>query len=704
MAGSRGVEIHEEVRAARLKPDTRRLGQKISDNLKTDDGVKSWLTRTAIILVILSPVPGAIELGLLWLFIFWLVVVKFNPNKKWDFPFRVPAHAKINDGSIPGRKLGEGIGYLGKEISTKLEIWDSNSDQRTHKLVMGTTGSGKTELLLGIVTNALIQNSGFTYIDGKGDPALHKNIFRLCRYYGREDDYLQINFLTSGRDFVDAQVDKVSNSCAPMALGSSGMVTELEVSLMDDSGGGTDMWKGRAIAFITSLNKPLCWLRDRGIILLQPATYIDYFELSAIEKMVFEYKVPLNGSDYEIKDETFKRILKQMEAFIVSLPGYSHDNRYKQESKTLEQWGYVTMQVSRLFNDLTFTYSHIFAENQGEVDLPDVVLQRRILAILLPALERSPDSLKMLGKVIVGQIKQMMAGCLGNRVEGVTREIIDSRPTNAANPYYVCLDEYGFYVVVGFAPQTMDSTVFMFDSNSDQPGVLTSKTIGEIQIGDIIANPTAEGLQPVSVKSVTHLGEMPTYRFTVETGEDIDSASTHLWPCTIDGEIQQRTTDELRNQHLQGKVVCIGQLQEEGTAWIPITEITYIGSQPVACIEVDSENHLYLTNGGFITHNCAPAQARSLGFSIIFASQDYASLKKASVEEADQTFENTNVRAIGRMVGGTDSETWKRISSLAGEADVEVAVGGREFLRFGEMGDKYRGNKDTKIERRPRLT
>ena len=87
-----------------------------------------------------------------------------------------------------------------------------------------------TELLLGIVFNALVQNTGFIYVDGKGDPKLQKEIFRLSRYLGREDDLLIINFITSGRDFVEKQVDKVTNNMNMMGNTSSGMLIELIVS------------------------------------------------------------------------------------------------------------------------------------------------------------------------------------------------------------------------------------------------------------------------------------------------------------------------------------------------------------------------------------------------------------------------------------------------------------------------------------------
>ena len=85
------------------------------------------------------------------------------------------------------------------------------------------------------------------------------------------------------------------------------------------------------------------------------------------------------------------------------------------------------------------------------MDFKDVVLNRRILVVLLPALEKSPDELSNLGKVIVASLKAMMAAGLGDQVEGDYRDVILRKPTNAPTPYMCILDEYGYYAVQGFA-------------------------------------------------------------------------------------------------------------------------------------------------------------------------------------------------------------------------------------------------------------
>ena len=59
------------------------------------------------------------------------------------------------------------------------------------------------------------------------------------------------------------------------------------------------------------------------------------------------------------------------------------------------------MQLTRVFTSLADTYGHILRTNLAEVDLHDVVLNRRILVVLLPALEKSPAELANLGKIII---------------------------------------------------------------------------------------------------------------------------------------------------------------------------------------------------------------------------------------------------------------------------------------------------------------
>jgi hypothetical protein len=702
----RGIEQRDEVKAGQARPDTRSTTTRARAFFATTDGVIAGMMSLPLIALLCIRVPFSGEMILLtaWLFYQFFVNPGHNDSKRtnkagqvigkfrlYDFPFRLPATAKRFDGSYAQPTLGKGITFLGREISTKLEIWSSDSDLRTHMLVLGTTGSGKTEFLLGLVYNALVQNSGFLYTDGKGAVDLYNNVFRLARYLGREDDLLVISFLTSGRDFLDKQVDRTTNTMNPFALGSSGMLIELIISLMDDSGGGGDMWKGRAIAFVAGLTRVLCYLRDRGYILLDANTFIGYFELPVVERVVFERKITVGDKDIIIDDPLFTKVIAPLQSFILTLPGYSRDKIGQQEQKTMEQHGFITMQLTRLFGDLSFTYGYIFQTLLGEVDMYDVVINRRILVVLLPSLERAPDSLKMLGKLIVGSIKQMMAGCLGNRLEGSVREIVDARPTNAAVPFYVVLDEYGYYAVLGFAVAPAQARSLGFPQplrSRIRKGDGSWTTMGEIMPGEEVLLPTGATSKVLEVRLT---GMLPVASICLANGRKVEAAYSHHWPVRLNGQHFVKTTREVEQALHAGHEVEFAFTSVEGLCYERVDAITFVGIESTRCIVVEDDLHCYVTDDEIVTHNC-----------ITFAAQDFSSLQKASKEEADATWENTNVRIIGRITSGSESETWRRVAGVASEA--QVWESGRKEHMSGTVMEGYRTNHDANVRDAKRVT
>ncbi|MBT4885201.1 MAG: TraM recognition domain-containing protein, partial [Legionellales bacterium] len=177
----------------------------------------------------------------------------------------------------------------------------------------------------------------------------------------------------------------------------------------------------------------------------------NYFGLDRLEAMVIDSAFIRDGQ-YPI-DMAFlpDTVMEPMRNYVYNLPGYNKDKKGKQVSQVFEQHGFITMQLVRVFSSLADTYGHIIRTNLAEVDLKDVVLNRRIMVVLLPALEKSPDELANLGKIIISTLKAMMASGLGESVEGDYRDLIDRKPTNAATPFLCVLDEYGYYAVKGFA-------------------------------------------------------------------------------------------------------------------------------------------------------------------------------------------------------------------------------------------------------------
>lgn len=514
--------------------DTRRLSLRLAENWATPDGgyMLALYLAGGILLTLLLPI-----FCLLYFIPVKLLSKNFLTPKEvlHDMPYRMPVILESPDGSayIPNKPFkknkhmykGKGVTLYGNDLATGLQVWGTDSDDRTHGTILGTTGSGKTEFIFGLVLNQLIRDSGFIAIDAKGDVSFQRRTCQLLRTFGREDDLLTISFAVGSRDFLQAQVDKPTNTFNIMSSNSAGMLIELLSGLLDGDGGGDDMWKGRAIAFIAAITRPLVYLRDKQELELSPQKYMDFMELSELERFVY-------GEQYN-KYPNFEEVLQPLRGYLTTLPGYNINKKYNQEQQTNEQFGYITMQLTRAINDLGYNYGHIFGNETGEIDISDVVLNRRCLTGLLPSLERSLPTLTMLGRLLIGSIKQMMAGSLGSSLEGIIRIGVDSRPTTARNSFRIILDEVGYMMVTGMS--------------------------------------------------------------------------------------------------------------------------------------------------------VIPAQARSLNIAMIFAAQDYTDIKRGSAEEAEAIWSNSNLKFIGRLVSGEKSETWEKVSGLAGTKDQMIINGYESYINT--LGD-----------------
>lgn len=447
----RGLDKRQEQNPQRLIRDTRTFGQRVSDFFKNPIAVSISLGMMAVAIFFVPAISDII-------FIIGIIFSMVSLSQKTTLPFRIPQSAKVRDHNdpLPGStkpRMSRGIYYFGNELTTQNELWFGNDDMRTHALIFGSTGSGKTEALVSISYNALLQGSGFIYVDGKGDNSLYAKVFGMVRAMGRDDDLLLINFMTGARDIIGPQKTRLSNTLNPFCSGSSSMLSNLVVNLMESGskGGDGDMWKGRAISFVEALMKILVAMRDSGNILLDANTIRNYFSIERLEAMVMD-KVFVRDNQEPISLENINPIIMEpINNYLFNLPGYNKERKGKQVSQVYEQHGYITMQLTRVFGSLADTYGHILRTDLAEVDLKDVVLNRRILVVLLPALEKSPDELANLGKVIISALKAMMAAGLGDEVEGEFHNLVNRKPTNAPTPYLCILDEYGYYAVQGFA-------------------------------------------------------------------------------------------------------------------------------------------------------------------------------------------------------------------------------------------------------------
>jgi len=433
--------------------DVRPAGQRIFDFWSKTDTLAMSAWFVASFLIFQPDFAGWSDIVMVvFLFYFrWSTAIPFR------LPFKMPMNANMPDrhNPSPGKKgagKSEGILYLGNldeadNADHGRELWLTNSDARTHILFLGTTGSGKTEGLKSLVANSLSWGSGFVYVDGKADTDLWASLYALARRFGRDDDLLILNYMTANSDN-----GAMSNTMNPFSNGSASYLTNMVTSLMPDAGGDNAMWKERAVALLGALMPALTWLRDKTGKLLDVGVLREYIELPAIIRLS--------------RDENLApRILKGLKGYLNTLPGYvddafNDDGTEKPPSPdqpmydlqvARQQHGYLSMQFTRSLQSLADEYGYIFKAELADIDVLDVVLNRRILVALIPSLEKSGDEAANLGKIIAASLKGMMGATLGNTVEGTWENAIGSKQTRSNASFMTVFDEVGYYTAQGMA-------------------------------------------------------------------------------------------------------------------------------------------------------------------------------------------------------------------------------------------------------------
>jgi intracellular multiplication protein IcmO len=353
-------------------------------------------------------------------------------------PIKMPLGAGLDPNEINPRTgepmPAQGILFLGHDERGQ-EIWLSDGDVRQHVLVMGTAGGGKSEALLGMAANALSQGSGFIFV-GHGDPSIYAGVFALCHKFGRTKDLLHLNFMSGSGPA--GRHARPSHRINPLASGSPDALVQIFIAMMDDTGGDVWIWKGRAVAMLTAVVHALCELRDRNDLILDAGVLRDHMGIGSIVRLMDDARIS-------------ERTRRSLRAYLCSLSGFQEDRGTSQSAMTVDQHRYVEMHFMRMFGCLADAYGHIFSAGSGDIDMADVVLNRRILVVSLPSLEKSGAEGAIPGCMAVALLKGMMASALGSKCDGDWQAIVENLPTRADRPYTVILDDVGYYAVDGMA-------------------------------------------------------------------------------------------------------------------------------------------------------------------------------------------------------------------------------------------------------------
>lgn len=477
MSSIYGVQHNADLDPAIFHRDTRPFLIRLSSALSSHGGI---LVVILALMAIANPFIVALPLASDFIFTFgiilYLVVSRLNSKYLLSDPLRTNKDGEfVNFKNKITDEDDLGIFCLGQDGITGSSLWLSNPDARAHALVFGATGSGKSMFLLGIVYQALVLGAGLCMVDGKADNSIFWMVYSLVRRFGREDDFLLINYLINEGNLETGA--RLTNTTNPFAHGTDEQLRSLIVGLMRESGGDSAMWKGRSSSMLGALMTVLCCLRDRGELLLSIGAIREHITLPKLIQLTQRTDLPLAE-------------VKPIRDYLEELPGYKAEDAITGTlaSEAYKQHGFLVMQLTEVMSTLSQTYKDIFMVPLGEVDFRDVIFQRRILFVMLPALQSDPDKLEGLGKMIVSAIKGALSFALGSEVEGLKAEVIDRKPTFDRVPFLLLLDEYGYYSVKGFAvvaAQARSLGLSVFFAGQDFPSF---KRGGEEEAWSTVAN------------------------------------------------------------------------------------------------------------------------------------------------------------------------------------------------------------------------
>lgn len=429
-------------------------------------------------------------LGLLALM--WWAGVAFD-RKRQVLPYALPRVAQRTDYNDPAGggttrfNKASGILFLGNANERFYEVWETSSHARQHHLVIGTTGSGKSVMLTGLYANFILLGAGCIFSDAKGTKEQVSALANCARRFAREVDFFSINYSTGGISVREARRDRLSHRANPCSFASTDQINQMFISYLPKSSGDNQIFQDKAVTMFTAITPALVDRRDL------------HNEPLHIPKIRFYVSSLQNILDLALDPEN-KITPKSREIlsnYLNSLPNFDWNAflaarksqmNYEIHAEAFRMFSYAQNYFTRALNSLSDTYGHIYNYESGEADYLDIVLNRRILVISLPALEKAPTELGNLAKINLSNLRGAIAFTTGQKVEGKRSETLDNLPSTSEVPTGIILDEYGYQATDGFAITLAQARGLGFSITVAGQDLANLKMGGESEFDGIFGN------------------------------------------------------------------------------------------------------------------------------------------------------------------------------------------------------------------------
>lgn len=434
----------------------RHVGRSWLIDVLSETGTLAWGMLAAVFAGIVWPATLVLSLPVL---MFWALVVV--PAGRWTMPMRMPMDMNRDDPStdrqVPAKVLGilpvatirihtsraAGILYAGylRGRDAGRELWLSMDDLTRHVLMFGTTGAGKTEMLLGWVFNALCWGKGVIFSDHKAQNDVSIATMSMARRFGREDDLRVMNFITGGRSRAQELLEDMkgrpqTNTTNVFGIAQETYTMNLMDSMLPKTGGSGGDWQEKARSMNQALVTALVYKSRREGKVMSQRTIQSHLPLRKIAGLYVQ----------AVEEQWHEEIRVALENYLTTLAGFDLDKvntPSEWDPEANRQHGYLMQQYTRMLSLFNDTYGHVFARDAGDIDLRDVVHNDRILIVLVPALELSAAESSTLGRLYQSQLAMILSQDLGEKLEGRPEDNMNVRKFKDRFPFLWIIDEVG---------------------------------------------------------------------------------------------------------------------------------------------------------------------------------------------------------------------------------------------------------------------
>jgi len=181
-----------------------------------------------------------------------------------------------------------------RPANIKEPILLSDDELKKHTQIIGTTGSGKTMLILSLMKQQIARGGGGVVVFGKGDNDMVQNLYGTALEYNRQNDFFLFDFINSNSEGLrDENYQIVNNSLNIFDVGDRISVTNLLRDIATISNKG-DNWEQSAGSYLDALVKVLYHLEKTNM--LFDVEKIDYIlQAEDTFKEIKEYRERVNG-------------------------------------------------------------------------------------------------------------------------------------------------------------------------------------------------------------------------------------------------------------------------------------------------------------------------------------------------------------------------------------------------------------------------